>query len=76
MTEFFELFEQWVAADHAATLAECRLGHRLDLYCEGLGTAPALAIIADARELRGVAQHRLRAVWKLAQEARACVPVI
>ena len=76
MTEFLLLFEKWVAADQAAKLAECRLSHRLDLYCEGLGPAPTLAVIAEAREQRAVANNRLRLLWKLAHEARACVPVI
>ncbi|HEX9719373.1 MAG TPA: hypothetical protein VGA59_06535 [Ramlibacter sp.] len=76
MTEFFSLFEKWVTADRAATQAEYRLSHLLDLYCEGIGPAPALAVIAEARELRAVANARLRSLWKLAHEARACVPVI
>jgi hypothetical protein len=76
MTEFFLLFEKWVTADHAATQAECRLSHSLDMYCEGLGPAPSLAVIADARHLRAIANKRLRSLWKLAHDARACVPVI
>jgi hypothetical protein len=76
MTEFFLLFEKWVAADHAAALAELRLSHGLDLYCEGLGAAPGLAVIAEARELRALANDRLRSLWKLAHGARAFVPVI
>lgn len=76
MIEFFLLFEKWVDADHAATRAECRLSHSLDMYCEGLGAAPTIAAIAEARQLRAAANNRLRWLWTLAREARACIPVI
>jgi hypothetical protein len=76
MNRFLELFENWADADHAAIRAECRLGYLLDLYCEGLGPAPSLEVIAQARELRAVANGRLRQLWAMTQEARALVPVI
>lgn len=76
MIEIFLLFEKWVDAHHAATRAECRLSHSLDLYCEGIGQAPTVAAIAEARQTRVVANNRLRSLWTLAREARACVAVI
>jgi hypothetical protein len=71
---FLLLFENWVDADDAIR-AECRLRHSLDVHCEGLGPPPTREAIAEARRLREVANERLRAVWKLAREARACVQV-
>lgn len=76
MNRFIVLFERWADADHAAIRAECRLSRLLDLYCEGVGPAPGLAAIAEAKELRAVANHRLRVLWRLAHEARASVPVL
>ena len=76
MNRFIVLFERWADADHAAIRAECRLSHLLDLYCDGIGPAPALAAIAEARELRAVANNRLRVLWRLAHDARASVPVL
>ena len=76
MTEFFLMFEKWADADHAAARAECRLEQGLDIYCEGLGPAPTLAVIAEARQLRAMANERLRRLWKQAREARSCVPVL
>jgi hypothetical protein len=76
MTAFFLLFEKWANADHAAARAELRLSHSLDMYCEGLGAAPSLALIAETRELRAAANHRLRLLWEKAREARSCLPVI
>ena len=76
MNRFIVLFERWADADHAAIRAECRLSHLLDLYCDGIGPAPTLAAIAEARELRAVANSRLRVLWRLAHDARASVPVL
>jgi hypothetical protein len=76
MNRFIMLFDRWADADHAAIQAECRLSHILDLYCDGRGPAPTLIVIAQAKELRAVANNRLRVLWKLAHEARASVPVL
>lgn len=76
MDRFLELFERWADADHAAIRAECRLSHLLDMYCDGVGPAPTLEVIAEARELRAVANCRLRLLWAMTRKARASVPVI
>lgn len=76
MDRFLELFERWADADHAAIRAECRLSHLLDMYCDGVGPAPTLEVIAEARELRAVANSRLRLLWAMTRKARASVPVI
>ena len=76
MTDFFIMFEQWADADQAAARAESRLAYGLDMYCEGLGPAPSLKVIADAGRLRAVANGRLHRLWKLAGQARSCVLVI
>jgi hypothetical protein len=76
MNRFLELFDRWADADQAAIRAECRLSHLLDMYCDGLGPAPSLEVIAEARELRSVANSRLRLLWAMTRKARACLPVI
>jgi hypothetical protein len=76
MNRFLELFDRWADADHAAIRAECRLSHLLDMYCDGVGPAPSLGVIAEARELRAVANSRLRMLWAMTRKARASVPVI
>jgi hypothetical protein len=76
MNRFLELFERWADADRTAIRAECRLSHLLDLYCDGLGPAPSLEVIAEARELRAAANSRLRLLWAMTRKARALVPVI
>jgi hypothetical protein len=70
MAQFFLLFEEWEVADHAATRAECCLGRSLDAYCEGLGAAPSVNAIAEARRLRLLASERLRDIRALAERAR------
>jgi len=70
MTQFFLLFEEWEVADHAAARAECGLGRMLDAYCEGLGPAPSIVSLQEARRLRLAAIDRLRALRELAQRAR------
>lgn len=76
MNRFLELFERWADADHAAIRAECRLSHLLDMYCDGVGAAPSLEVIAEARELRALANSRLRLLWAMTRKARESVPVI
>ncbi|HWI82736.1 hypothetical protein [Ramlibacter sp.] len=70
VAQFFLLFEEWEAADHEATRAECCLGRSLDAYCEGTGPAPSRGAVEEARRLRLLAIDRLRAIRALAERAR------
>ena len=70
MARFFLLFEEWEVADHAAARAECCLGRTLDAYCDGLGPAPSLVAVREAKRLRLTAVDRLRALRSLAEQAR------
>ena len=70
IARFFLLFEEWEAADHAATRAECCVGRMLDAYCEGTGPAPSPADVEEAKRLRILAIDRLRAIRALAERAR------
>lgn len=70
VAQFFLLFEEWEAADHAAARAECCLGRALDAYCEGVGPAPSCGAIAEAKQARFLAIERLRAIKALAERAR------
>jgi hypothetical protein len=76
MDRFLEFFDRWADADQAAIRAECRLSRLLDMYCDGMGPAPSLEVIAEARELRAVANSRLRLLWAMTRKARACLPII
>ena len=70
MARFFLLFEEWEVADHAAAGAECCLGRTLDAYCDGVGPAPSLFAVREAKRLRQTAVNRLRALRSLAEQAR------
>lgn len=76
MNSFDLLFEQWELAEGAALRAEACLSRQLDAWCDGIGAAPGLRDIAEARRLRAGAGELLRLLQSHLASERQGAPLL
>lgn len=76
MSRFFQLLEQWERADAAACRAESCVSRHLDAYCEGMGRAPSLEEIGEAKQRRAAARALFRELAVHLARQRRSLPVL